>query len=337
MNDTPDLFEWAAEQERIAKQKCSPAEAASPTLTAAEELSGTTMLIDAFSQIFRSFYAIRQLNNKRGEPVNALYLMTKMLLQLERDYTCSYGALLFDCGKVKFRLELHPEYKSNRPPMPEDLKSQMPAIEEMSSAFGWPLLRAENYEADDLIGGFAQKITSGVLIVTSDKDLSSLVNDHVNLLKPARSGGGFQKCGIDEVVRDFGVVPELIPDYLALLGDNVDNINGVPGIGPKSAVELLNKFGAVDSWYSPDGSEKFADSKFASKLAGKRELLKRNLGLTRLKCDLPEEFSDISHTLTKKQPDWQKIADICADNDFKSLLKEIPAEPRIPGNEDELF
>lgn len=335
MDKTMDLFAWAEEQEL--KQKNTQPAAENEKSAVSEKFSGTTVLIDAFSQIFRAFYAIRQLNNKRGEPVNALYLVTKMLIQLERDHACSHGALLFDCGKVQFRLDLHPEYKSNRPPMPEDLKAQMPAVENMAAAFGWPLLRAENYEADDLIGGFASKIYSNVLIVTSDKDLSSLVNDHVHLLKPARSGGGFLECGIDEVIKDFGVAPELIPDYLALLGDNVDNINGVPGIGPKSAVELLNSFGAVDTWYAEDGSEKFAGSKFAPKLTGKRELLKRNLGLTRLKCDLPQEFSDIDKTLAKNPPDWQKIADICADNDFKSLLKDIPAEPQPVKNEDELF
>lgn len=335
MNDTPDLWEWAEEQQQKKQAQCQKAEAVPDKDPV--KFSDPTMLIDAFSQIFRSFYAIRQLNNKRGEPVNALYLMTKMLLQLERDHFCTHGALLFDCGKVQFRLELHPEYKSNRPPMPEDLKAQMPAIEAMAGAFGWPLLRAENYEADDLIGGFAEKISSEVLIVTSDKDLSSLVNDHVQLLKPARSGGGFQKCGVEEVIRDFGVAPELIPDYLALLGDSVDNISGVPGIGPKSAAELLNTFGAVESWFLPDGREKFSGSKFAAKLSGKKELLARNLGLTRLKCDLPDEFSDLAVTLAKRSPDWQKIADMCADNDFKSLLKEIPAEPQINKSDDELF
>lgn len=335
MNDTPDLFEWAETQKKEeCFQKSEPQTVPSASLP---ENGGTVVLIDAFSQIFRSFYAIRQLNNRRGEPVNALYLMTKLFLQMEKNYSADHGALLFDCGKVAFRLELHPEYKANRPPMPEDLKKQMPMIEEMAAAFGWPLLRAENYEADDLIGAFASRISGKVFIVTSDKDLSSLVTENVHLLKPARSGGGFQECGTAEVIEDFGVAPELIPDYLALLGDNVDNIGGVPGIGAKSAVELLKTYGAVDSWFEEDGTFKYANSKFSAKLQGRRELLQRNLGLTRLKCDLPPEYSDMAAVLQKKQPDWQKIANICGDNDFKSLLKELPVEPERIKAEDELF
>ena len=337
MNDTPDLFEWAAQQK--AESKPAPAECTEKTSPVPDgpAWEQPVVLIDAFSQIFRAFYAIRQLNNHRGEPVNALYIMTKLLLQIEKNYPAEKGAFLFDCGKVAFRLELHPEYKANRPPMPELLKQQMPVIEEMAAAFGWPLLRAENYEADDLIGAFAGCVPGRVLIVTGDKDLSSLVDERVHLLKPARSGGGFQECGPEEVIRDFGVAPELIPDYLALLGDSVDNIDGVPGIGSKSAVELLNTYGSTEKWFREDGSLEIAASKFSGKLAGKQSLIRRNLGLTRLKCQLPGEFADYGCVLEKKMPDWQKIANMCADNDFKSLLKEIPAEPELPSGADELF
>lgn len=339
MDDTPDLFTWAEEQQRDRAAEAAPVPPSAPEGPAgpAEPVSGPVMLIDAFSQIFRCFFAIRQLNNRRREPVNALYLMTKLFLILDRDYPGNRGALLFDSGKVQFRLELLPEYKANRPPMPEALKVQMPKIEEMAQAFGWPLLRAENYEADDLIGGFACAVKAPVLVVTSDKDLSSLVNDRVHLLKPARSGGGFKECAEEEVRQEFGVTPELIPDYLALLGDSVDNISGVPGIGVKSAAELLNTFGPIESWYSEDGTEKFTGSKFAAKLAGKRELLERNLGLTRLKCELPPEFASAEQVLSRREPDWQRIADLCADNDFSSLLKEIPATPTPSSREDELF
>ena len=335
MNDTPDLFEWAEQQ--AAEKITTPEKTVAEEVPAEESWNTPAVLVDAFSQIFRAFYAIRQLNNHRGEPVNALYIMTKLLLQIEKNHPAEKGAFLFDCGKVAFRLELLPEYKANRPPMPEALKQQMPAIEEMASAFGWPLLRVENYEADDLIGAFACHVPGAVRIVTGDKDLSSLVNEKVHLLKPARSGGGFQECGPEEVKRDFGVAPELIPDYLALLGDSVDNIGGVPGIGPKSAVELLNNFGCTEKWYDEEGTLLIDAAKFAGKLAGKKELIRRNLALTRLKCELPEELSDCGSVLAKKAPDWQKIANMCADNDFKSLLKEIPATPELPQKEDELF
>ena len=334
MNETPDLFEWAEKQ---AADRMPVPEAAAEEVASEDFWNTPVVLVDAFSQIFRAFYAIRQLNNHRGDPVNALYVMTKLLLQIEKNYPAEKGAFLFDCGKVAFRLELLPEYKANRPPMPESLKQQMPVIEEMASAFGWPLLRVENYEADDLIGAFACHIPGSVLIVTGDKDLSSLVDERVHLLKPARSGGGFQEWGPEEVVRDFGVEPELIPDYLALLGDSVDNISGVPGIGPKSAVELLKSFGSTEKWFDGNGELRINAAKFTGKLTGRQELIRRNLALTRLKCELPEELADCGNVLTKKAPDWQKIANMCADNDFKSLLKEIPATPDLPQKEDELF
>ena len=336
MDDSPDLFEWAEQQ---GAGTIAPKDTRGVVEQESEEAvpHSDVVLVDAFSQIFRAFYAIRQLNNHRGEPVNALYIMTKLLLQINRDFPADRGAFLFDCGKVEFRLKLLPEYKANRPPMPEPLKQQMPAIEEMAAAFGWPLLRAENYEADDLIGGFANSVSGRVFIVTGDKDLSSLVDERVHLLKPARSGGGFVECGPEEVVRDFGVVPGLIPDYLALLGDSVDNIEGVPGIGAKSAVELLNTHGSTEKWYHEDGTLRISAGKFSAKLEGRHALICRNLGLTRLKCDLPGEFAACGHALDKKAPDWQKIANMCADNDFKSLLKEIPVEPELPKAEGELF
>ena len=284
------------------------------------------VLIDAYSQIFRSFYAVRVLKDPQGRPVNALYIFTKLLLGIEKEYPGNTGAMLFDCGKVKFRLEVAPEYKANRPPMPDDLKSQMPAIRDMAAAFGWPLLSAENYEADDLIGGFAQACTEKVLIVTSDKDLSQLVNERISILAPAKgSSGGFAVRQEAEVVEKFGVKPELVADYLALVGDSSDNIPGVSGIGPKSAAALLNEFGPIESW--GEHFEKLSGSKFAAKLNGCGELLKNNLILVRLKTELPAEFQDLKKTLVRRTPDWQKIAQLCQEYAFNAILKDLPCQP----------
>ena len=284
------------------------------------------VLIDAYSQIFRSFYAVRVLKDPKGRPVNALYIFTKLLLGIEKEYPGNTGAMLFDCGKVKFRLEVAPEYKANRPPMPDDLKSQMPAIREMAEAFGWPLLSAENYEADDLIGGFAKSCTEKVLIVTSDKDLSQLVNDRISILAPTKgNSGGFAIRQEAEVIEKFGIKPELVADYLALVGDSSDNIPGVSGIGPKSAAALLNEYGPIESW--GEHFEKLSGSKFAAKLNGKEELLKNNLILVRLKTELPEEFKDLKKTLARRSPDWQKIAQLCKEYAFNAILKVLPCEP----------
>lgn len=284
------------------------------------------VLIDAYSQIFRSFYAVRVLKDPKGRPVNALYIFTKLLLGIEKEYPGNTGAMLFDCGKVKFRLEIAPEYKANRPPMPDDLKSQMPAIREMAEAFGWPLLSAENYEADDLIGGFAKSCTEKVFIVTSDKDLSQLVDNRISILAPAKgSGSGFVIRQEAEVIEKFGIKPELVADYLALVGDSSDNIPGVPGIGPKSAAALLNEYGPIESW--GEYFEKLSGGKFAAKLNGKEELLKNNLILVRLKTELPEEFKDLKKTLARRSPDWQKIAQLCREYAFNAILKDLPCPP----------
>ena len=287
------------------------------------------VLIDAYSQIFRSFYAIRHLTTSRGEPVNALFVFTRLLLDIAGKYPSERGAMLFDRGKVAFRLELAPEYKANRPPMPEELATQMPWIREMAEAFGWPLLSFPDYEADDLAGAFAAAETgSDVRIISSDKDLSQLVNDRVKLVSPAQGNtGSFVERGPAEVKEKFGVVPELIPDYLALVGDSSDNIAGVPGIGPKGAAELLNANGPAESWL--DAPEKLVPEKYRRKLEGQGELLKRNLRLVRLRCELPAELA-APETLKRRDPDYAKIAELCRRFEFNRILRDLPQAPAAP-------
>ena len=287
------------------------------------------VLIDAYSQIFRSFFAIRRLTDSKGEPVNALFVFTRLLLDLAKKYPSERGAMLFDCGKVDFRLRVNPEYKANRPPMPEELKTQMPWIREMAEAFGWPLLSHENYEADDLAGAFALAETSGdVRIVSADKDLSQLVNARIKLVSPAHGNtGGFIERGETEVLEKFGVTPELIPDFLALVGDTSDNIPGVPGIGPKGAAELLNTCGPIEAWL--DEPERIAPEKYRKKLEGQSELLRKNLQLVRLRCELPEELST-PETLARREPDYARIAELCRRFEFNKILRELPLPPPAP-------
>lgn len=287
------------------------------------EKTAPLILIDAYSQIFRSFYAIRALTNSRGEPVNAAFVFTKLLLKLEKEFPSGTGAMLFDCGKVAFRSEILPEYKANRPPMPDDLRSQIPLIRKIAEAFGWQLFQYENWEADDLIGGMAEKFTSlPVRIVSSDKDLSQLVNERVAMLVPGANS--FELRGRDEVMQKFGVTPELMVDYLSLLGDASDNIPGVPGIGPKSAADLLNTFGCAEDWL--DAPEKIADSKYAKKLLPHLDILAKNRRLIKLKTVLPAEWDNMP-VPEKKNPDWQLITEICRDNQFNSILRELPEVP----------
>ena len=286
------------------------------------EKKRSLVLIDAYSQIFRSFYAIRILTNSRGEPVNAAFVFTKLLLQLEKNHPSAYGAMLFDCGKVPFRLELNPEYKANRPPMPDPLKQQIPLIKEIAGAFGWKQLQCEGFEADDLIGGMALKYQDfSVEIVSSDKDLSQLIDERISMLIPG-SSGGFEVRDAAAVKAKFGVAPDMMIDYLALLGDASDNIPGVPGIGPKRAVEILDILGAASSWLD-DPARIEAVGTVAKKLLPELDTIRRNRELIRLRTTLPESF-DTALPPVRRAPDWKRITGICQDNQFKSILKELP-------------
>ena len=294
------------------------------------------VLIDAYSQIFRSFFAIRHLTTSKGEPVNALFVFTRLLLDLAKKYPSERGAMLFDCGKVEFRLKLNPEYKANRPPMPDELATQMPWIKMMAEAFGWPLVSFPDYEADDLAGAFAlAEKTLEVRIVSSDKDLSQLVDDRVKLVSPGHGNtGAFVERGESEVKEKFGVAPKLIPDYLALVGDSSDNIPGVPGIGPKSAAELLNSCGAIEAWI--DDPERLPVEKFRKKLVGQSELLRKNLQLVRLRCELPTELAS-PETLVRRAPDYAKIAELCRRFEFNRILRDLPVPvPAAPEPDDAL-
>lgn len=293
-------------------------------------MPGELILIDAFSQIFRSFFAIRVLTNSKGEPTNAIYVFTRLLLKIQEDYPSEYGALLFDCGRVHFRMELNPQYKANRPPMPDALKAQIPVIREMASAFGWPLIEEPEYEADDLIGALAVHSDCPVRIITADKDLGQLVDDRVTILAPAPKNG-FETRNAATITEKFGVTPALLVDYLALVGDSSDNIPGVPGIGPKGAAAILNEFGPAASWI--DAPERLQGSKFEKKLSGMAELIRKNQKLISLRQDLPERLNDRKH-LKRNTPDWATIARLCRELELKSILKDLPAAPETALEED---
>ena len=190
------------------------------------------VLIDAYAQIYRSFYAVRGLTNPRGEMVNALYGVGRLLLNLERSLPSSYGAVVFDKGKPARRVELCPEYKAQRPPMPDDLRGQLPAIREWLAAFGWPILEQDGAEADDIIAAVAG-VREGlpVAILTHDKDIAQLVSPEVELLQSVK-GDAWESVGPAEVEAKFGVPVACLGDYLCLLGDSSDNIRA-DGVGPR--------------------------------------------------------------------------------------------------------
>ncbi|MGH8458871.1 MAG: 5'-3' exonuclease, partial [Nevskiales bacterium] len=193
----------------------------------------TLILIDGSSWLYRAFHALPPLTAPDGQPTGAVFGMGNMLRKLLREYSPEHIAIVFDPRGKTFRHERYPEYKANRPPIPEELESQFPLIRELLDAHGLPVLQVQGMEADDVIGTLAtQARAAGMdcLIVTGDKDMAQLVDEHVQLLDTMKD----RTLGREAVIEKFGVPPERIVDYLALMGDSSDNIPGVPKVGPKT-------------------------------------------------------------------------------------------------------
>ena len=287
-------------------------------------MAGTDiLLIDAYSQIFRCFYAIRALSNSKGQATNAIFAFTKLMLKIHSDYPTAYGAFIMDCGKPAFRLELAPDYKANRPPMPDELREQIPVLEELARAFGWPMIVQEGYEADDLLAAIAAEFDDKtVKFISADKDLAQIISERVEMLCPAFKGGGFTLRGRKEAIEKFNVTPEQMVDYLALIGDSSDNIPGLQGVGPKTAAKLINEHGAIANMLA--NPEIIANPKIRQKVQDNVELLEKNIKLITLKTDVPDKPWGGLDTLGRKEPDWDKIRTICEDMELKSILKELP-------------
>ena len=289
------------------------------------ETQNRAILIDAYSQIFRVFYAIMHLSRKDGFPTNALFGFSRLLIQIEKEYAPTAGAMFFDCGKPAFRLELAPEYKSNRPPMPEELTKQMPLLRELVELFGWQVCECTNYEADDLIGATVRNSSLNTAVISSDKDLSQLIDERCVMLIPNRSGGGFEVRDIEKTIEKFAVTPQQIVDYLSLLGDSSDVIEGVPGIGPKTAANILKECGSLEAFFA--GPDTLKNEKLRTKLLENEERISRNIKLITLRTRWPEnELGALSDSLKKNPPNWQKIAEFAHEYELKSVLKDIPKE-----------
>ena len=280
------------------------------------------VLVDGFGQIYRHFHAIPVLTNPRGEPVNALFGVARFLFNLDAALPlATYGAMVMDAGRPARRLELLPTYKANRPRMPDELRSQIPLITDWSSAAGWPLLREEGREADDLIAAVALNCPGQpVAVVTFDKDLAQLVSPGViEMLQPAAKGL-LETFGPAEIETKFGVPPGAIGDFLALVGDTSDNIDGVPGVGPKTATALLRQFGTLDALLANiDAVEKPA---LRETLRGQTALLRRNRELVALDTRLPIGWTGVEG-IRRRPPDFDRLFAIARDHGFHSLEAAI--------------
>src|SRR3990172_2003139 len=203
-------------------------------------------LIDGTNPLFRAFFAIRGLSNSRGFPTNAVFGFTNMLIKVLRDHAPDFVVMVFDAPGRTFRDDLFAEYKGHRPEVPEDLPPQIPVIRDVVGGFRIGRLEIEGYEADDVIGTLARRLSGedvDTVIVTGDKDLLQLVGPGVSVLDTMKD----VTYGREEVIGRFGVPPEKVIEVLGLAGDTTDNIPGVPGIGEKTAAELIRQFGDIET------------------------------------------------------------------------------------------
>ena len=204
------------------------------------------ILVDGSSFLFRAYHAIPPLTNANGEPTNAIYGVSNMLRKLIADYHSDYITVVFDAQGKTFRHALYDQYKAHRPPMPDDLRVQIAPLHNLIQAMGLPLIIESGVEADDVLGALAQQAEQHgyeVIISTGDKDMAQLVTEHI-ILENTMSD---TRLDIQGVTEKFGVRPEQIIDYLALMGDSVDNIPGVPKVGPKTAAKWLNQYQTLEN------------------------------------------------------------------------------------------
>ncbi len=282
------------------------------------------ILIDGSSYLYRAFHAYPGTMSNGDIPTNAIYGVVNMVRSMMRQFASDRIAVIFDAKGKTFRDEMYSEYKANRPPMPDDLRCQIEPLHNIIRAMGLPLLSIEGVEADDVIGTLSYQASQAgmpVLISTGDKDMAQLVDDNVTLINTMTN----VVMDREGVVDKFGIPPELIIDYLALMGDKVDNIPGVPGVGDKTATALLQGIGGLDSLY--ENLDKISDLGFrgsktmAKKLEDNRENAYMSYKLATIKLDV--ELDNTPESLHKQTPDRDALIELYGKMAFKSWLSEL--------------
>jgi DNA polymerase-1 len=283
--------------------------------------------VDGSSYLYRAFHALPPLSNTRGEPTGAVYGVVNMLLKLLKEHAPRYVAVLFDAAGKTFRDEIYEQYKAQRTPMPDDLRRQIAPLHAIVRALGLPLLQIEGVEADDVIGTLAKSAAGRGLetvISTIDKDMAQVVGDRVRIVNTMFD----TTLDRDGVRRKFGVEPEQIVDYLALVGDTSDNIPGVPGIGAKSAAALLARFGSLEGIYASldrlDQAPVRGAARIAESLASHREDAMLSRALATIRCDLQLDLTP--EQLAPSPPDYVRLRELYRTLEFGTLLRALPVE-----------
>lgn len=275
------------------------------------------LLVDGSSYLFRAFHALPPLANSKGQQTGAIKGVISMIRKLIADHPQYNIVIVFDAKGKTFRNDLYPAYKANRPPMPDDLRSQIQPIHDIIRLMGLPLLMQEGVEADDIIGTLAEQATDlqlDVIISTGDKDMAQLVNQHVTLINTMSD----TRMDIKGVKEKFGVLPEQIVDYLALMGDTSDNIPGVPKVGPKTAVKWLDQYGSLDNIVANAGE---IGGKVGENLRASLDQLPLSRQLATIKLDVQMDADPTQ--LLRQEPDDEELRKIYTELEFRQWLDEM--------------
>ncbi len=284
-------------------------------------------LLDAYALIYRSYYAFikNPRINSKGINTSAPFGFTLTLDEILRKEKPSHIAVVFDPPTPTFRHEMYPEYKAQRPPMPEDLKASVPFVKQIIEAFNIPILQVDGFEADDVIGTIAHRAAKegfSVFMMTPDKDFAQLVDENIFMMRPRRSGKDAEILGLPEIRIEFGVErAEQVIDVLALMGDKADNIPGAPGIGPKTAMKLISEYGSIEKIYENLDKLKPKQKEI---LVNFRDQVMRAQELVRIIKDVPIEFQP--EVMVLNEPDFRKIGELFDKLEFKNLASRILAD-----------
>ncbi|QVN22355.1 DNA polymerase I [Burkholderia pyrrocinia] len=292
----------------------------------------TLLLVDGSSYLYRAYHAMPDLRGPGGEPTGALYGIINMLRRMRKEVSAEYSACVFDAKGKTFRDDLYADYKANRPSMPPDLALQVEPIHGAVRALGWPLLMVEGVEADDVIGTLAREAERhgmNVIVSTGDKDLAQLVTDRITLVNTMTN----ETLDRDGVIAKFGVPPERIIDYLALIGDTVDNVPGVEKCGPKTAVKWLSQYDSLDGVIAHAGDIKGV---VGDNLRRALDFLPlgRQLVTVETACDLAPHLESIEASLKSDGEARDLLRDIFARYGFKTWLREVDSAPAEGGGAD---
>ncbi len=274
-------------------------------------------LIDGSSYLYRAFYAIGHLSNSKGLPTNAIFGFTQMLLKVVKEHRPEYLVVIFDSKAPTFRSEVYREYKANRPAMPEGLTPQIPYIKKIIEGYRIALLEMEGYEADDLIGTVAKRLESevDVVIITGDKDILQLVSDRIQVYDTMKE----KRFGAEEVIQRFGVSPEQVVEIMGLAGDAIDNIPGVPGIGEKTAIQLIKTYGSIENLLAH--VEEIPKKKLKENLKTHGDLARLSRQLAMIHTEVPVHYELKDFSLSP--PDLKSLKELFKELEFNKLLKEL--------------